>query len=137
MEDILSDENKDTKHVTLKEQASFRWLSLQNAVEAVYEVYPALVMALENEASSGNSEAKSLLKSIKSVQFLLVTAFLVDVLLVVNKLCKVFQQNELDIEKMNNMLSCTTDTLNSFKIISGCTLQEKYENIFNGKYKIL
>ena len=45
METVLN----DTKHVTLKEPASFRWLSLESAVKAIHSVYSALVMALENE----------------------------------------------------------------------------------------
>ncbi|XP_053373059.1 zinc finger protein 862-like [Mercenaria mercenaria] len=137
IENLLTDENKDTKHVTLKEPASFRWLSLQNAVKAVFDVYPALVMALDNEAATGSSEAKGLLKSVKSVQFLLNTAFLVDILAVVNKLCKVFQRDELDIEQMNNMLCSTRETLQTFKAVSGSTLEETYKAISNGKYKDL
>ena len=61
---------------TLKQPASFRWLSLGAAVKAVWEVYPALWQELEHEASikaGGADQAKEILQNIKSVQFLLTT----------------------------------------------------------------
>lgn len=62
--------------ITLKEPASFRWLSLENAVEAINACYPALYHALEHEAAKGNAEAKGLLIKVKNVMFVLLTGFL-------------------------------------------------------------
>ena len=86
MMEILEDE--DMKYVTLKEPASFRWLSLEGAVKAVSDVYPALYSALENDAAKGNTEAKGLFLKVKSVGFVLVTAFLRDTLGCVGKLSR-------------------------------------------------
>ena len=43
--------DEDMRHVTLKEPASFRWLSLEGAVKAISDVYPALYMELEHDAA--------------------------------------------------------------------------------------
>lgn len=69
MKDIFSDGNKDTKHVTLKEPASFRWLSLQNAVDAVYKVLSALVMSLEQEALIASVKQRAYLNQWKVFSF--------------------------------------------------------------------
>lgn len=53
-------EDDDIKFVTLKEPASFRWLSLGKAVDAIHEVYPALYQTLEQEAAKGQADAKGL-----------------------------------------------------------------------------
>lgn len=69
------------------------------------------------------------MKNIRNVSFLLTTAFLVDVLNVkINKLSKVFQENEHGIEQMNQMLTATIDSLSSFKIVSECTFEKTMEN---------
>ena len=83
MKDILEDDNM--AHLTLKEPASFRWLSLDGAVRAVADCYPALYTTLENDAAKGNSEAKGLFNKVKCVTFVLITGFLRDVLSVVSK----------------------------------------------------
>ena len=69
LESVLSDQNGDTKNVTLKEPSSFRWLSLENTVKAIWNSYPALILALENATSSGSPEAKALLKTLRNVSF--------------------------------------------------------------------
>jgi hypothetical protein len=84
--------NKDMKHVTLKEPAATCWLSLESAMKAIHEVYPALVLALRVWGVS-NSEAKGNFEKSKNCYFVLVTSFLRDILNgTVNKLCKIFQK---------------------------------------------
>ena len=91
MENVLYDQNSDTKHVkSLKEPSSLRLLSLEAAINAVFRSYSAIVMTLKSEAAKGVSEAKGILRSVRNVSFLLKTAFLIDVLRVVSKLSKVF-----------------------------------------------
>ena len=55
MVDIMEDDN--IKDVTLKERASFLWLSLDSAVRAIAEYYPVLYAILEHDAAKGSSEA--------------------------------------------------------------------------------
>ena len=57
LQDLL-ESDEDMRQVTLKEPASFRWLSLEAAVKAVSDVYPALYMELEHNAAEGIAEAK-------------------------------------------------------------------------------
>lgn len=56
-----------------------------SAIKAVWEVYPALLQELEHEASiraGGADKAKGILEN--KVQFLLTTAFLMDVMSVLS-----------------------------------------------------
>ncbi|XP_052280830.1 zinc finger protein 862-like [Dreissena polymorpha] len=109
METVMNGD-QDTRHVTLKEPASFWWLSLQYAVRAIMDVYPALVTTLESQAASGTAEAKGILLKVRQASFLLRTAFLLDVFEVVNTLCRAFQKDELDIEIVNVSVQSTVDT---------------------------
>ena len=52
MQDIMGDE--EMAYLTLKKPASFRWLSLDGAVRAVADCYPALYSTLEHDAAKGN-----------------------------------------------------------------------------------
>ena len=81
---MLQDE--DLRQVTLKEPASFRWLSLGAAVKAVWECYPALALELEQEVASGVDQAKGLYDRIRNVKFVLACAFLMDIMPVLDKL---------------------------------------------------
>ena len=73
------------KHVTLKEPSSFRWLSLEAAINAVFRCYPAIVMTLEGEAAKRVSEAKGILRPTRNISFSSKTAFLIDALRVLKE----------------------------------------------------
>ena len=135
MQDIMGDE--EMAYLTLKEPASFRWLSLDGAVRAVADCYPALYSTLEHDAakgnSAGNSEAKGLFNKVKCVTFVLVTGFLRDVLSVVSKLSKVFQRDLIDIETVNVMVDATIMKLNQLKNKNGPELSKVYEEMTTTK----
>ena len=139
MEEVLEDENM--RHLSLKEPASFRWLSMDAAVTAIYDVYPALVKALENNAASkNNTEAKGLYMKVKSVafiMFILTTSFLKDALAVVTKLAKIFQRDNLDISVVNSMVDSTIERLEQFKMCNGKELDLVYKTLLEspGIYK--
>ena len=78
------------------------------------------------EAAKGVSEANDILRSVRNVSFLLKTAFLIDVLRVVNKLCKVFQKDQLDIDPVDITVKGTVNTLDAFKNENGTTLTKVY-----------
>ncbi|KAH3837028.1 hypothetical protein DPMN_110406 [Dreissena polymorpha] len=134
METVMNGE-QDTRHVTLKEPASFRWLSLQNAVRAIMAVYPAQVTTLESQAASGIAEAKGILQKVRQLSFLLRTAFLLDVFEVVNTLCRAFQKDELDIEIVNVSVESTVDTLINMKESNGAQLEKIYNAIVDSRCK--
>ena len=63
-------------------------------------MYPALLQELEHEASikaGGADQAKGILQNIRRVQFLLTTAFFMDMMPLLDKLSKCFQADNLDI----------------------------------------
>ncbi|XP_053390192.1 zinc finger protein 862-like, partial [Mercenaria mercenaria] len=130
---VLEDDNH--KFVTLKEPASFRWLSLGKAVDAIYEVYPALYQTLEHEAAEGNAEAKGLLNKLRSVNFVLVTGFLKDVLTVISRLSTLLQGDSVDIEVVNTQVELTQAKLSKMKRVNGPELDKTYKNIENGLYR--
>ncbi|XP_053372932.1 zinc finger protein 862-like [Mercenaria mercenaria] len=130
---VLEDDNH--KFVTLKEPASFRWLSLGKAVDAIYEVYPVLYQALEHEAAEGNAEAKGLLNKLRSVNFVLVTGFLKDVLTVISRLSTLLQGDSVDIEVVNTQVELTQAKLSKMKRVNGPELDKTYKNIENGMYR--
>ena len=87
-------------------------------------------LRLENQAASKDSpEAKGLLLKVKSVAFLLTSAFLVDVLECVNKLNLVFQRDNIDISSVTDMVESTVERLNFFKQEDGTTLTDVYNEI--------
>ena len=94
---VLND-SPSLRTITLKEPASFRWLSLHQALKAVYEVHPALCLQLDQEcAAKGAPDAKGLLLRLRSVKFVLTMAFLLDALEPITTLSKLFQGDLADI----------------------------------------
>jgi hypothetical protein len=134
MSQLLEDE--DMLYLTLKEPASFRWLSLEGAVLAIIDCFPAVYNTLEHEAAKGNADAKGLLTKVRNVTFVLVSAFLKDVLSVVCKLSKIFQRDSVDVETVNVMVESTVLKLNQFKHSNGPELEKTYNGISNnGMYR--
>ncbi|XP_033747072.1 zinc finger protein 862-like [Pecten maximus] len=131
VEALLQDDNM--RCLSLKEPASSRWLSLEAAVTAILDTYPALLVTLDSDAAkgstAGNAEAKGLLNRIKPVTFVLTTAFLKDVLSCVGKLSKVFQRDHVDVDTVNVMVDATLQKLESIKTDNGRHPQEVYDKL--------
>lgn len=134
MQDFLQ-ADEDMHHVTLKEPASFRWLSLEGAVKAVSDVYPALYMEIKHDAAKGVPEAKGYFSKVKNVHFVLTTGFLRDVLGVINKLSQTFQRDELDISTVNIMVDSTIEKIESFKSNNGKELVKVYDGISESMFR--
>ena len=134
----LIDTDDNIQTLSLKQPASFRWLSLGAAVDAIFASYPAIHTTLDSLASSRDSpEAKGLLQKIKSIQFLLTTAFLKDVLVTVNRLNIIFQKENIDISDVASLVKSTTERLTLYKQKDGPTLSTVYTEITNSSYKDL
>ncbi|CAC5392889.1 unnamed protein product [Mytilus coruscus] len=134
----LLDTDDNLKTLSLKQPASFRWLSLGAAVDAIFASYPAIYSTLDSLAAGKDSpEAKGLLQKIKTVTFLLTTAFLKDVLVTVNRLNVIFQRNNLDVSAVMSLVSSTQERLNFYKQKDGPTLTSVYSQINNSQYKDL
>ncbi|CAC5394331.1 unnamed protein product [Mytilus coruscus] len=134
----LLDTDDNLKTLSLKQPASFRWLSLGAAVDAIFASYLAIYSTLDSLAAGKDSpEAKGLLQKIKTVTFLLTTAFLKDVLVTVNRLNVIFQRNNLDVSAVMSLVSSTQERLNFYKQKDGPTLTSVYSQINNSQYKDL
>lgn len=121
--------DEDMHHVTLKEPASFRWLSLEGAVKAVSDVYQALYMEIKHDA------AKGYFSKVKNVHLVLTTGFLRDVLGVINKLSQTFQRDELDISAVNIMVNSTIEKIENFKSNNGKELVKVYDGISESMFR--
>ena len=97
--------------VTLKEPHSVRWLSLDQAVQAMHTSWSALVATLGEEAVNGNPAADGLVKKIETYNFVAYTCILYDLLPVFSTLSKVFQASDLNMEKCTTTLASVRATL--------------------------
>ena len=86
------------KMVTLEKPSSVRWLSLHEAVSALYKCWPALVACLGEDAIS-NAIARGLSQKVENFKFVAFTSLLLDVLPLFTKLSKVFQEETVDYDK--------------------------------------
>ena len=125
----------ESDEVTLKEPASFRWLMLEAAVKAVSDVYLALCMELEHDATKRIAEAKGLFTKMKNITFVLCTAFLRDCLVVIYKLSQTFQKNDLDISTVNVMIESTLSKFENFKKNNGKELVKVYDSVEESVYR--
>ena len=105
--DILENE----KFVRLKQPHAVRWLSLDQAVSAILQCWPALVVALKGEANDGNSTANGLLRKIETYNFIALTCMLNDILPLFTRMSKRFQRENLDFATASNALETVRATL--------------------------
>ena len=118
---MLSDEDI----TSVKQPCAVRWLSLHYAVESMKSNWPALVMALNEEAVGGNAQAKDILGQIQPYSFIALTHTLFDVLPVMTKLNVVFQKdnvnmatiNQSQLFKMGRFPEDSLDLLNRYDVL--------------------
>ena len=84
------------------EPSSVGWLSVEACVKMIFEYFDSLVLSLENEKSS-NATAVGIWPFAASAQFLLITALLINVLLVIGTLSLLFQK---DIANLSVIKQC-------------------------------
>lgn len=82
---------------------STRWLSFYKSVSIVLDHWSDLVSVLMNDQSA---IAQGLLKSITNYKFLATSAYLCDVLFVLNDLCYTFVESRADFNTVNLKLDC-------------------------------
>ena len=111
-----------------KKPTQVRWLSTCEAVEAIYSAWTLLILSLENESASNNSEgaakARGMVAKIKSFVFIATTCFLLDVLGAITNCSKVFQKDIIDIDQMQTMLEATVATIKDMKDNPGGHLEQ-------------
>ena len=135
LQQVLED-NPCLRTITLKEPASFRWLSMHQAVKAVFKVFPALCLQLDQECAQKQApDAKGLLAKLRSVKFVLALAFLLDVLEPITKLSKVFQGYLIDISILRPAVDSTIAVLEVLQTSARPQLKQVYYSIQNCIYK--
>ena len=90
----------DDDFVSLKEPCSVRWLSLTKATESILLNWPSLVLELDEETARGNATAGGLLKKMKRYSFVVLAATLMDILPVMDKLNRFFQQDFISLSEI-------------------------------------
>lgn len=80
-----------------KEIHAVRWLSVYQAVEAVYRTIDPLITYLHQREMAKDPKSKGLLKKMATTEFVFITYLLMDTLALVSKLCLTFQEQNLDV----------------------------------------
>ena len=102
-----------------------RWLSHDNAIQAVRQCLKSLLASLEYEVEeNADPTALDLVKSIKSYSFIACVYLLSDILPQLSKLSLVFQQVSIDFSMIRPIVFATITTLESFKITPGYHLRQ-------------
>ncbi|KAJ8043554.1 hypothetical protein HOLleu_10692 [Holothuria leucospilota] len=92
----------------LKEAKDVRWLSHQQAVEAVRKSLSAIIMSLEREASERtDATAAGLLKFVKTYRFMATVCMLCDTLPYLSTLSRLFQRADIDFTTVQPLVIST------------------------------
>ena len=85
---------------------------MSDAVSTCFDAYSALILGLEHEQatypnSDGANKAKGILKHLRTFKFISTLSLLNEILHVLDKACKMFQKDTLDIHQLKTMLAAT------------------------------
>lgn len=117
---------------TLKYQPVYevRWMSLHLAVQAVRRTLNSLITFLENEvASEHDPAARGILEEVRKYEFLATVHLLDDVLLLLTKLSKVFQRENIDFSIIAPMVHSTTSAIKAMKTVPGPILKSFQDEV--------
>ena len=107
-----------------KEPKSVRWLSHRNAVNAVRRCLISLIFSLEREASErGDPCALGLATLVKNHIFVATLLFMSDVLAQLDKLSLVFQEREIDLSRVQPLITSCIRAIEGMKDVPGPALQ--------------
>ena len=95
----------------MTEPTSVRWLSVESAVKSIYANYAPIYQSLESEKNSG--KADGLIRFVSNVKFLLFTALLINVLVVIGVLSLTFQKDSVNVSHIRQNVTSTKETLTS------------------------
>lgn len=128
--------NLDDEDMTsLKHHCAVRWLSLDRAVNAIKDNWPALVMELTEEADGGNAQAHGIVNQIQTYHFTAMTHMLCDVLPVMTKLNLVFQKEDVNLSNIRPMVQASVAALTQLKESPGAVEQLFNEGTSDGVFK--
>lgn len=130
-ESVLREINEinEMPEVKLKEPKNVRWLSLYEAVKAVFKSFGSIVEALELIEQKKNDlnsvKAKGLLTKMKHADFSYLLSVILDVLEPIKKLNLIFQQQNVNFSKIKPMVTSCIEVLEHLKENEGMN-EKKY-----------
>jgi hypothetical protein len=114
----------DEPALNLKSSTDIRWLSLNNAIQAIYRTYGSVVNTLAEEGkSTKNALATGLHKYCTTYIFCAFLCLLVDVLNVLTKLCKTLQGRDFLYSYVKPKIALAIGELRGMKEFSGPALK--------------
>ena len=106
--------------VKLKSNTDIRWLSLNNAIQAIYRTYRSVVETLNEEAQeTKNAKTLGLHSFMTTFMFCTFLCLLVDVLNILTKLCKTMQYRDLLYAYVKPKIALAVGEIKGMKNVSG------------------
>ena len=94
----------DHPQVKLKKPSDTRWLSLENAVNALRRCFKPVKCVLDHEANEGDATALGLSTHLDKPEFIVNLHFLCDVLYTVGSLSTAFQNNQVNLLSIEGLV---------------------------------
>ena len=107
----------------VKEIHGVRWFSFYAALNAVHQCWDAICMSME-EVAAKDPTAKGILKRITTVQFLGVTAMLMDIIPTMTSINLLFQRRDLDLSIIYPTLDAAVGNLKKLETEQGNFLSQ-------------
>ena len=101
---------EDSDFVSLKEPCSVRWLSFSKALETVSANWEVLVMVLEQDGRN-NPTAEGISRQLKAYWFVATMHMLLDILPVIDRLNKCFQEESVNLSIIKPRVAATRGRL--------------------------
>ena len=106
-----------------------RWLSMYTAVDAIHKCLPSLITVISNEAAAEGPTALGLHKTVTSFRFLVMLHLYNDVLLILSKLSKTFQVDDVSFASIQPTVLSVTSALEDMMCNDGAFLKAFFSGI--------
>ena len=103
----------DSDFQSLKEPCSVRWLSFTKALDSVYANWEVIVMVLEQDGRT-NPAAEGIARQLRAYWFVTTMHMLIDVLPVMDRLNKCFQEENVNLSVIKPRVMSTQQRLTDF-----------------------
>ena len=101
--------------IKFKEAKNVRWLSHANAIKAIVQTLPSLLISLDKEAAErGDPTTNGLLKFAKTYNFVACTLLLADILPLLNRLSLLFQNQCVDLTLIQPCIEATKESIQQY-----------------------
>ena len=120
----------DQSTLRYKQVLGIRWLSLQDSVKAIFSTFDSLLSALKSDVDDkSNGKAAGLLNSPGKFEFVAITYYVMDVLVILNRISLSLQAANLTHAGLSILLETTKQSLLNLKEKAGSHLAEFQESL--------